>query len=358
MPSRILSLVPVLDLSWFFLQAKFQAPIGNARTSWSSRETVLLHVRDVDGRASRGEAAPLPGVSSETLADVIAALEKLGPSIVPSELDLNVLPPSLRFALDAALLGLQASNTLAAQLVTADLTPRIATYLDMQILLSDVDLQRASDARRDGAFAFKVKVGRRDEVDAESTLLRHLRTMGRDVIIRADANSKELDEALVNVLREVQAEYVEDPGPLTRAKLHRAGVHIAIDDLVLRDAHEALDEIHRARATTLVIKPSLLGSIERTFTIAARARARGGNVVLSHAMESPVGLATLHQIAFAMSSISPRTLTPQGLAPWPGLETFAEKKTGELIAVPHSWTQARIPFPHESRPQSLGQRSL
>ena len=345
MPPRIISLVPVLDLSWSRLRANFQAPIGNARTSWSSRETVLLQVRDADGRQGQGEAAPLPGVSMESLDDVIAALETLGTSIVPSELDLTSLPPSLRFALDAALLSLQASSSLATQLVAPDLAPRIATYIDVQVLLSDVDLQRASDARKAGAFAFKVKVGKHAEVELECTLLRHLRSLGRDVIIRADANCKELDESLVNVLREVQAEYLEDPGPITRALLHRAGVHIALDELVLRDANEALDEIQQTRATTLVIKPSLLGPIERTFTLAARARARGGYVVLSHAMESPIGLATLHQIAFAMSSISARTLTPQGLSPWPGIETFAEEKSGELIAVPHSWAHERIPFP-------------
>lgn len=349
MPPRIISLVPVLDLSWSLLRANFQAPIGNARTSWSSRETLLLRVRDADGREGCGEAAPLPGVSVETLADVLSALENLGTSIVPSELDLTALPPSLRFALDAALLNLQASSTLASQLVAPDLAPRIADYIDVQVLLSDVDLQRASDARREGSFAFKVKIGKHDEVESECTLLRHLRSLGRDVIIRADANCKELDESLVNVLREVQAEYVEDPGPLTRTMLHRAGVHIAIDELVLREANEALDAIHHTRATTLVIKPSLLGPIERTFTLAARARARGGNVVLSHAMESPIGLATLHQLAFAMSSISPRTLTPQGLSPWPGIETFSEEKSGEPIAVPHSWTHARIPFPPFSR---------
>lgn len=345
MPSSIVSLVPVLDLSWSVLRANFQTPIGNARTSWASRETVLLLVRDADGREGRGEAAPLPGVSIESLDDVLAALEKLGTSIVPSELDLATLPPSLRFGLDAALLGLQATTSLASQLVSPDLAPRIAAQIDVQILLSDVDLQRASDARKEGAFAFKVKLGKQGEVDAECTLLRHLRSMGRDVVIRADANSKDFDAALVHVLREVQAEYVEDPAPATRAMLHRAGVHVAIDECVLREADEALDEILHARATTLVIKPSLLGSIERTFTLAARARARGGNIVLSHAMESPIGLATLHQIAFAMSASAARTLTPQGLAPWPGIETFAEKKTGEPISVPHRWTTARIPNP-------------
>ena len=353
MPPRIVSLVPVLDLTWSRMRADFEAPIGNARTSWSTRETLLLQLLDADGRCGYGEAAPLPGVSAESLDHVLASLEKLGASIVPSELELTALPPSLRFALDAALLSLQASQApLATQLVSPDLHTRIASEIDVQILLSDVDLQRASDARKAGSFAFKVKIGKASEVDAECTLLRHLRSMGRDVIIRADANTKELDEVLVNVLRDVQAEYVEDPGPHTASMLRRAGVHIAIDELVLRDADAALDEIHNARATTLVIKPSLLGPIERTLTLAARARGRGGKVVLSHAMESPIGLATLHQIAFAMSATSPRTLTPQGLAPWPGIETFRFVDKGPDLALtkPDTWTQSVIGFPLSERP--------
>lgn len=346
MPPRIVSLVPVLDLSWSRMRANFETPIGNARTSWSSRETVVVQVLDADGRKGYGEAAPLPGVSLETLDEVIAALEGLGSSIVPSELDLRALPPSLRFALDVALHMLQASERpLAMQLVTPDLQARMAVKLDVQILLSDVDLQRASDARKQGVFAFKVKIGKPAEVESECTLLRHLRSMGRDVIIRADANSKDLDEALIDALREVRAEYVEDPAPETAARLRHAGVHVALDELVLRDPEAALNEILNARATTLVLKPSLIGPLERTFTLAARARARGGHVVLSHAMESVIGLSTLHHIAFAMSATSPRTLTPQGLSPWPGIETFQFVDTELFPLTPCNWMPGIIGFP-------------
>lgn len=346
MPPRIVSLVPVLDLTWSRLHANFSTPIGNARTSWSSRETLLVRVRDAEGREGHGEAAPLPGVSRESLEDVLVALEGLGSSIAPSELDLLKLPPSLRFALDVALRTLQASpESLAGQLVGPELQARIAPQFALQILLSEVSLERASQAREEGAFAFKVKLGRPSAADSECALLRHLRAMGRDVIIRADANMSELDETLVDALHEVGACYVEDPGPRTASLLRRAGVPIALDALVLEDADAALHEILHARATTLVLKPSLLGPVERTFMLAARARARGGNVVLSHAMESPLGLATLHQLAFAMSATSPRALTPQGLAPWPGFDTFVHARSGEALPMVHQSAGAHIHLP-------------
>jgi hypothetical protein len=62
-------------------------------------------------------------------------------------------------------------------------------------------------------------------------------------------------------------------------------------------------------------------------------------------MESTLGLSTLHHIAFAMSATSPRTLTPQGLAPWPGIETFHFIDTELYASRPINWMPNVIGFP-------------
>ncbi|HEU4613190.1 MAG TPA: hypothetical protein VFS15_13965, partial [Kofleriaceae bacterium] len=53
------------------------APRGAARGSWTERSAVILSVRDDTGVTGLGEAAPLPGMSIDTLDDALRACEAL-----------------------------------------------------------------------------------------------------------------------------------------------------------------------------------------------------------------------------------------------------------------------------------------
>jgi O-succinylbenzoate synthase len=345
---------PVFTLSFGLAEAELERDVGNAHARWRLRRSVIVTLADADGQRGRGEAAPLPGWSRETLEDVVAALGRLEGPLAPGELDTRSLPPSLRFALDSALLELRAAErpAYAALVDDVDLT-RMPKQLELQVLLDDLEQasERAAQAFQDGARTFKVKIGRDGRASDEAALLLALRKLGRDVVIRADANGHLGDAAtLAPALAEARAEYVEDPCSPDGSLARWVGVPVALDAPVASDPARALGEARGLGARVVVLKPTLVGSLEESLRLAARARGRGLKVVLSHSLEGPVGLAALAHLALGASASAPRALWgAQGLSPWPGCERFRIEGAAEPLAVPHYLTQSRL-----LRPSSAG----
>lgn len=345
---------PVLSISRAVISAALDRPVGNAHTQWSARRSVLVTLEDEGGRKGRGEAAPLPGLSRESIDDVLAALDLLGASFEPTEIDVRVLPPSLRFAIESALLDLRSADRPAYAALLADeaCLTRVPERLELQVLLDDLDsaLPRAREQHARGARTFKVKIGREGRASDEAELLEALRALGRDVVIRADANGSIGDvDVLAPALSRARVEYVEDPGPLEGPRW--VGVPMALDANVAADPYDAIARARSLGASFLVLKPTLLGGLEDTLALAARARARGLKVVLSHALEGPVGLAAIAHLALAASASSHRALWgAQGLAPWVGCDRFVvEGGDEEPLSLPYYLAASRI-----LRPSSAG----
>lgn len=318
---------PVLSLEHHDMVATLPRAVGNAHARWTERRSILVVLRDESGARGLGEAAPLPGLSRESLDDVRAELVALGTALTPSELDLSRLAPSTRFALESALLELRAGERPAyAALVHDAALARVSDRIALQILLDDLELAEnlAREAHARGARTFKVKIGRVGEAAREAALLVALRALGHDVVIRADANGHlDAPEILLPALDRARVEYVEDPFSLDGDGSPRAwvGVPIALDASVASDPLAAMARARALGASFVVLKPTLLGGLERTMQLAARARMRGLKVVLSHCLEGPVGLAAIAHLAFAASASSTRALWgAQGLAPWRGAD--------------------------------------
>jgi len=345
---------PVLSLEHVVLEASLPASVGNAHTRWSERRSVLITLEDANGDRGRGEAAPLPGMSIDSIDDVLAAIARLGSSIEPSELDLLTLPPSLRFALESALLDLRAGERPAyAALLDAHAEARVPEAIELQVVLDSLETAdaRARDAFAAGARTFKVKVGRPGAAQAEAELLDWVRALGRDVVIRADANGRLDDvDVLAPALARARVEYLEDPFSLDDAAARAwVGIPVALDAAVGVDPHAALARARSLGASFVVLKPTVLGGLETTLMLAARARSRGLKVVLSHSLEGPVGLAALAHLALAASAASQRALWgAQGLAPWAGCDTF-RFPGGEQLTLPYYLSDTRI-----LRPASRG----
>lgn len=350
---------PVLSASHVVVSAALDRPVGNAHAQWSERRSVIVTLEDEGGRKGRGEAAPLPGLSRESIDDVIAALASLGPSLEPTELDLRAVPPSLRFAIESALLDLRSGDRPAYAALLDDDTwlTRVPERLELQVLLDDLETgeARARDAHGRGARTFKVKIGREGRASDEAALLDSVRSLGRDVVIRADANGKLDDvEILAPALARARVEYVEDPGPIDGPRPFGplwVGIPMALDASVAADPYDAIARARSLGASFLVLKPTLLGGLESTLSLAARARARGLKVVLSHTLEGPIGLAAIAHLALAASASSHRALWgAQGLAPWPGCDRFVtEGSDDEPLALPYYLGGCRV-----LRPSSAG----
>jgi len=243
----------------------------------TTREGLLVAL-GAEGREGVGDAAPLPGLSHESLDDVVIAARGLAARAPVTIADLAHLAmplPSLGFALQAAaldLLGVAPSALRTARLLSDD------PHEDRHV-----------------SGVVKVKVGRA-ALDVECARLRRLAARG--LRIRLDGNrrldvdaSHDLAAAAGDAL-----EFFEEP---TRPELLGAvDVPLALDES-LDEALGALpvgataDELHEAlralpRAQVWVVKPTILGP-SRVARLLASAPGSGVTIVFSSAYDSAVG---------------------------------------------------------------------
>lgn len=324
--------------------ADFVHAPGSARRAWASRDGVLVRV-SAEGAVGIGEASPLEGMSVETSEDVRDALGALGESI---EVDLGApghvpivprLPPAARFGLETALLDLasrRASMSLARWLAAPG-TP--APSVESQMLLDRLDGIGALECAFEvGARAVKVKIGRKDLVKEEIALLREIRKMSPEAVVRADANGVGVSPALLSTLVEVGCVLLEDPCPLEELGREKWPLPIALDEALYADPEAAFDLIERRLVSAIVLKPALVGGVRTCLSLARRAQGLGASVILSHALESPVGLAASAHLALAIGGGE-----IHGLGRWEGLERF--EVGGRAIAVPRWIGAARVVLP-------------
>ena len=152
-----------------------------------------------------------------------------------------------------------------------------------------------------GVKSFKVKVAEPGQVLVDDlTRLSALRKLaGHDVTIRLDANGAwEVAEAEKNLfmLNAFHVDYIEQPVATLeqmarlRERLKGTGVRIAADESLRK--HQSIDDIlDREAADLVVLKVNPLGGIRRCLEIAAKAKERGVDVVVSSGLETSVGIA-------------------------------------------------------------------
>lgn len=326
---------------------------------WEERGGLLLTLGDAEGGRGQGEASPLPGYSSDTLSGARHELSAIEWARLPSvDLDRAPLPqvervvgaaglrsPSARLAVETALLDL-AGGRLGLPLhklieqdasVAEDADARAAAVPLAALLAGDV-LRHAERLVEEGYGCLKLKVG--GDPDADLALLEALRReVGAAVALRADANRSLPAASAEAWLREAagfELEFVEEPVAFERLlELTATHVPIALDESLHAPAQQAplaplreaateaaeefaADRISEAadagRCSFVILKPMALGGLGRCMRLAATARARGAEVVVSHLFDGPVGLAAAAELALAL-----RPTPAAGLAPHPGL---------------------------------------
>jgi o-succinylbenzoate synthase len=325
------------------LQARFDSAAG----SWQERRSLLLVVRADAAAVGLGEASPLPGFSRETLADCAGALERLQaalPLVLPGRdaSDAEVVAAiaaaasgvadkvaAARCAIETALLDLAARHRgqplhrlLAGAAWTAS-APRVP----LNALVADPDEARRAVAR--GIGCLKVKLGAAPIADDVARLAAIRAAVGPAVALRGDANrawsSGDL-AACLTALEPIGLEYLEEPlaggGAALAAWPQPSPVPLALDEsLAEPDAERWLGAaLARADLAALLLKPMLLGGPSRCLALAARARARGVEPIVSHLVDGPVALAAAAALALALAPRRPCGLDRHpGLAAWPAL---------------------------------------
>ncbi|MDX2087228.1 MAG: AMP-binding protein [Kofleriaceae bacterium] len=296
----------------------------------TERIGILLDLITDDGRCGIGEASPLPGLSTDTLADAQAALDAFVARVARAPLQATFAPaaqfargaPSARFAIETAVLALTGDlpavhvTTLPASVVVDSAEPRDAPYL-------------------------KIKVGPgldRAHIEAIARANPHAR-------LRLDANRawpRARVHAYLAALADLPIDYVEEPCLDAHELLaHPLAVPIALDESLAFLSEPALA---RALASpglaALVLKPTLLGGFTASRALALRAAAHGKPVLVTHALESPVGRAACDALARSFRTGAPETGDGPRFSP---AVIVAHPSRATLDAITRAWA-ARTPI--------------
>jgi O-succinylbenzoate synthase len=303
-------------LRWHWL--RFALPL---RALLPSGEQVryggLIRV-DGEGGTGWGEVAPLPGLSSETLAEAERALwdylqrlpDRLpeNPDSLAEVLDvvLRTAPASVRWGIELALVGWMAART--GKRLDTWLASSPAPFVKVNALLSPKEGKAALQAIGEiGYQAVKLKVGRHSLAEDIQRVREVRAAVGPAVEIRLDANRAwTLSEALtfVEAVADLNIAYLEEPvkkvedlAPFARL----SPIPLALDETLMAYRDQPL--VNWAFAHVVVLKPIGLGGVFKALQRAREAQALDLEVVWSSAFESGVG--TRGVLALAAASQSP-----------------------------------------------------
>jgi L-alanine-DL-glutamate epimerase-like enolase superfamily enzyme len=342
---------------------RFRLPTGDGRSGSRDAEApsqaaplrtgYLLEIRDGQGRSGWGEASPLAAYSGERPVEAAAGLLRLlgdGGAIVAL---LNMLeapgaapwigaPAAPALARLDERLGNSASARSAVISALADLAGRRAGIPTHELLLRSVSeadaplsaatagdagagpassgyrinalvpltgrreaLASATEAYSRGIRVLKAKLGSGEQFDRDLEMLHLLRgEMGDDLVLRLDANGAwTLDEARANLdrLAPLRPEYVEEAvRGEAMVELEASPVPLAADES-LRDAEVAKRLLDAPAVSVLVLKPTLLGGIDRCLDLGLRAIRSGQRCVVTHGFEGPVGHGAACELALGLA---------------------------------------------------------
>ncbi|RAL23674.1 hypothetical protein DL240_05810 [Lujinxingia litoralis] len=309
----------VLELQWAPLDLDLLVPIRTAAATYRVRHVVMLRARvRIEGRevVGYGECSPLPGWNAESRDDVIAALTllrddpnlsaplSLGPGQLDQALGQLALLPTLRFALELALLDalarhhslpLAAILGLASTATADDLHQGVPLQTTFALDAPLITAQRAAVAVGNSELAIKLKVGL-DPLQGDLERIRLVREHCPNARLRLDANgafSPEQTLRFARAVAEFDIDFIEEPVSQLSVDafqyLQQASpVPIAADESASPPA-QARALIDARAVGALVLKPMSIGGLLPTLELIRLADAAHIQVVVSNLIESALG---------------------------------------------------------------------
>ena len=290
----------------------------------TTREGIILRLRDSHNRISYGEISPLPGLHEETLDACVKQLAHIQseltgayipkPSGIFGFLD-TILPrknwlPSVRFGLETALMALYLQNELNHDQPAFLAIQQQRIKINLLVTGEHGEIIRmVKRGLNEGYRAIKIKAGA-GKLQEEIDLVRMIRRLsGPDISLRVDANRCwHLAEALsfIRALHDCPLEYIEeplqDPGqlPLLFEKTH---IPIAIDETLVQYRPEKLKLAEWMN--TFVLKPAAIGSLTDTLAYIHLAESNKRKIVISDNYQTGIGLTFLVRLAASLKKAIP-----------------------------------------------------
>lgn len=341
----------------FRYEIPFVVPMRLTGQNLTARSGYIIALHSRDGCTGYGEIAPLPGLHRETLEEAFLQARSALISLVGYPVPRDIagcngmleqllapygLSPSVRTGVEMALLNLLAlhiDTSLAALLAS-----RYQATIPLNGLLSGSMENIDSGAKHllaEGYRTFKIKVGRLP-MEQEIAMVRHVRkAIGTTISLRLDANrSWTLQTALRfgESVAECGIEYIEEPlaePEHLREFVQQTGIPIALDESLA--ASVLPPELDASYIRAVVLKPAVIGGIERTMEYIRLARQCGVDTVLSSAFETGVALS----VYSCLAAVANQRETACGLDTYKQLaqdipvERF--RSTGGLVDVETNW---------------------
>lgn len=300
------------------------------------RVGILLRINDSDGNFGIGEVAPFPGLHREEYVDARKQLIACKQSWAKTGIPENLIPlkdgfekwlgekkyyPSVRYGMELAMLNLIANQQGKSLADLLGEKPRETVALNGLLAgtLNEMDAQLVRLVE-EGFRRIKIKVARKAVAEEIQFVQDVNRRLPENVMIRLDANRRwALQDAIAfgKGVADCRIEYIEEPisSPAAIPEFYNAcKLPVALDES-LDDC--PVDKIPWSPAIrALVLKPSVIGSIEKTIQLGRMAMERNVLSVISCVFYSGVGLAAAASIASVLNDQD----VPCGLGTYKWLE--------------------------------------
>lgn len=288
----------------------FTNPFRLAGATVKERSGIIFYLKNEQGEFW-SEASPLPGFSTETFDEVrfeaiqiekwIPFLKSETPPVFTDEVtDATKFGiSSLWYLQKAASEGKSLQKYLnPASFQRVPVNAAIGLGEEKQVFAY------AKEAIQNGYSTLKLKVG--ENFEHEFHLLKSLREYYPGIKLRIDANQAwEVNEALANLkkLEPLDIQYCEQPLKVGKndetAWLKKNTTQFIAADESVRSYEDAKKLIEQDVVDILVLKPTLIGTIEAYFSIVDMARKAGLGVVTTTTLESGIGRRIVAQLASA-----------------------------------------------------------
>ena len=293
---------------------KLRQPWHSAATTITFREGFVLRLQTENNLSASGECAPMTEIGTESLAQAQTYLQQVLPELFKQPLSISRLTqikhlPACRFALETALLSLQAQqkNISIACLLNAEKCPNEHSKIKVNTMLGSINediLCRAEQAEQQGFKCLKVKMGLRPIEDEVKILQQLLAQLSAATQLRLDANKSwhfKQVQWLLQVLAcsTQQIDSIEEPLKVFDHEQYRTLQHSTAINLALDESFPRTD-IKHLPVKQLVLKPMAQGGLLPCLKLAGRAQRAKINVVITSSIETAHGLWPISHLCAAI----------------------------------------------------------
>ncbi|MCK5076441.1 MAG: o-succinylbenzoate synthase [Calditrichia bacterium] len=296
----------------------FKKPLQIGKNKIDTRNVFIFKLTSSDNKTGYGEAAPLPGFTKENLEDVKNQLFKIQSIISKKKIIIeddffslnfenlfsfpNILP-SVAYGLETAIINLMRKHPIA---YFNDNNKVTSGNIEINALLHTnlVDMEKnIKNIISSGFRTIKIKVGR-NKIEDDIVLLNSInKIINREIKLRVDANRLwDYSQALqfLNSINTSQIEYIEEPLADTAefSKLYeKTGVSIALDETLQNLNINELTGAELKGIDAFILKPTILGGINKTIKLINFAEEHKIKPVLSSSFECGPGFIMLLKLA-------------------------------------------------------------